>query len=151
MPHFCSGSRNVSVDWAMHGKHSILHYESSILSLPKNGKITAARSICAYHIGNKAQWLCPLPRGTFHIPESGGPSPFQAQKPECPLSMCTSSGTDFAATRPPKLMASLFTQHEKYFPGAGTHILHNQSFLPQLPAYRKSQGIQWSECHFVHF
>lgn len=50
-------------------------------------KITAARSICAYHIGNKARWLCPLPRGTFHIPKSGGPSPFHAQKPKCSLSM----------------------------------------------------------------
>lgn len=93
-PHFCSRSLNVSADRAVHGKHYILHYKSSVLSLPKNGKITAARSICAYHIGNKARWLCPLPRGTFHIPESGGPSPFQAQKPKCSLSVLTSSGTD---------------------------------------------------------
>lgn len=84
MPRFCARSLKVNVEQTTHSKHCILHYESSILSLPKNGKITAARSICAYHIGNKAQWLCPLARGTFHIPEAGRPSPFQAQKPSAP-------------------------------------------------------------------
>lgn len=100
--HFRSRSLNVNVARARYGKHCILHYESSVSSLPKNGKITAARSICAYRIGNKAQWLCPLPRGTFHIPESGGPPPSRAQKPQCSWSMLISSGTDSQPLEPPK-------------------------------------------------
>lgn len=62
MPHFCSRNLDGNAEHAKSSKHCVLHYESSILSLPKNGKITAARSICVYHIGNKAQWAVYLLR-----------------------------------------------------------------------------------------
>lgn len=56
MPHLCSRNTDVNVEHAMRSKHWILHYELSVFSLPKNGKIAAARSICVYHIRNKSQW-----------------------------------------------------------------------------------------------
>lgn len=53
------------------------------------------------------------------------------------------------ATKPPKLKAGLFISNAKYLTGTGTRVLHNQSFLPQLPTYGGSQVTHWSECHFV--
>lgn len=73
MPRFCSRNPEVNVGHAMHSKRCILHYELNILSLSKNGKAAAARSICVYHIGNKPPWAVSSTKGTFLIPESGLP------------------------------------------------------------------------------
>lgn len=148
MPHFCSRNPDVNVGHAMHSKLCILRYELSILSLPKNGKITAARSICVYHIGNKAQWAVSSPRELFHIPESGLP-PSRLQTPA--LSKCINLLRGrLTSTKPPKQNSRLFID-KKQLSQEQEHIYYIiSSFFSCWSTYRESQIIQWSKCHFVH-
>lgn len=64
MPHFCSRNLDVFAEHAMHSVHRIGHHELSILSLPKNGKITAATAYVFITKETSLSGLC-LYQGNF--------------------------------------------------------------------------------------
>lgn len=141
MPHFCSRNLDVNVGHALHSKRCILHYELSILSLPKNGKITAARSICVYHMGNKALWAVSSPGELSMFQSQAFPHP-GSESQGLPEYINLLRGR-LTATQPPKQNARLFTDNEKCLSQKQKHIYCITSpFPPSWSNYRGSQIIK---------
>lgn len=64
MPHFCSRDLDMTAKRATHSVHRIRHHELSVLSLPKNGKITAATAYVFITKETSLSGLC-LYEGNF--------------------------------------------------------------------------------------
>lgn len=124
-----------------------------LFSLPKNGKITAVRSICVYHIGNKAQWAMSLPRefSTFQL----RPCPFRTPNPRAPWVINPPSppgGRPTSTDLPHRMSHFSFpvrcTSHRNMHPP----LLYNQPFRSQLVNSQKKPNntvVRMAFCSFI--